>query len=159
MTDGDTLIAIISLEQENAVIDAAFTKGAELGLQPPSAVVLDSGSHPIAFKRRDGASTLRLAIAAGKARGALALGVSSRKVADIAADRTSFIASLGPISPLGIVPEAGKVIITDGTGRPIGSVGTLVNGIHSGMTLRPQHQSEPLVSTFRATAGRPPCQA
>jgi uncharacterized protein GlcG (DUF336 family) len=47
-------------------------------LKPLSAAVLDPGGHVIAFQRQDGASILRFQIAAAKAFGALALGVSSR---------------------------------------------------------------------------------
>jgi uncharacterized protein GlcG (DUF336 family) len=113
----------ISLHQASAIIDAAFVKGAELGLKPLSVVVLDAGGHPIAFRRQDGASTLRFAIAAGKASGALALGVSSRKIAEMAAERPTFVASLGPIASHGIIPAAGGTIVVDDSGRPIGAVG------------------------------------
>jgi uncharacterized protein GlcG (DUF336 family) len=113
----------VSLDQANAIIAAALAKGAELGLKPLSVVVLDAGGHPIAFQRQDGASSLRFAIAAGKAGGALALGISSRKIADMAAERPSFVASLGPIAPFGVIPAAGAVIILGEGGRPIGAVG------------------------------------
>ena len=113
----------ISLEQANAITAAAFAKGAELGLKPLSVVVLDAGGHPIAFQRQDGASSLRFAIAAGKASGALALGISSRKIQDMAAERPSFVASLGPIAPHGVIPAAGGVIVVGDGGKPIGAVG------------------------------------
>jgi uncharacterized protein GlcG (DUF336 family) len=37
--------------------------------------------------------------------------------------RMAFIALLGPISPYGVVPAAGGVIVTDAAGTPIGAVG------------------------------------
>ncbi len=113
----------INLVQANTIIAAAFAKGVELDLKPLSVTVLDPGGHEIAFQRQDGASTLRPQIARGKAGGALALGVSSRKIGDIAAERPSFIASLGPLSPLGIIPAAGGVIVIDADGAPLGAVG------------------------------------
>lgn len=113
----------ISLEQANAIAAAAFAKGAELKLKPLSVVVLDAGGHPIAFQRQDGASSLRFAIAAGKASGALALGISSRKIQDMAAERPSFVASLGPIAPHGVIPAAGGVIVVGEDRKPIGAVG------------------------------------
>lgn len=113
----------ISLHQASAIIDAAFVKGTELGLKPLSVVVLDSGGHPIAFRRQDGASTLRFAIAAGKASGALALGISSRKVAEMAIERPTFVASLGSIAPHGVIPAAGGTIVIGANGLPIGAVG------------------------------------
>ncbi len=113
----------ITLDQANAVITVALAKGTELGLKPLSVAVLDAGAHLLAFQRQDGSSTLRPQIATAKAAGALALGVSSRKIADMAAERPSFIASLGPISPHGVVPAAGGVIVVDAEGVAIGAVG------------------------------------
>jgi len=80
----------IGLEQANKICAAAFTKGAELGLKPLSVAILDAGGHLVAFQRQDGGSTLRLQIAAGKAGGALGLGISSRKIAEMAAERPAF---------------------------------------------------------------------
>lgn len=113
----------ITLARANAIIEAAFAKGKELGLKPLAVTVLDAGGHEIAFQRQDGASILRPQIARGKAGGALALGMSSRKVSEIAAERPSFLASLGPVSPLGVIPAAGGVIIVDANGSPLGAVG------------------------------------
>lgn len=113
----------ISLQQAATIIDTAMNKGEALGLKPLTVAVLDAGGHLIALHRADGASTLRPQIACAKAGGALGLGVSSRKIGDMAADRPTFIASLGPIAPHGLVPAAGGVIIVDGEGHPIGAVG------------------------------------
>ena len=113
----------ISLDQANAVIAAALDKGRELGLKPLSVAVLDAGGHLLAFQRQDGASTLRPQIACAKAGGALALGVSSRTIGDMAVQRPTFVASLGQIAPHGVVPAAGGVIVIDGEGLPIGAVG------------------------------------
>jgi uncharacterized protein GlcG (DUF336 family) len=122
-TYGDNMTSHITLEQANKICTAALTKGTELGLKPLGVVVLDPGGHMIAFQRQDGASTLRPQIATAKASGALAMGFSSRKIGDLAAERPSFVASLGPISVHGVVPAAGGVIVVDGQGRPIGAVG------------------------------------
>src|SRR3546814_8170826 len=82
-----------------------------------------SVGHLLSLQRQDVASTWRAAIATGKAAGALALGISSRRIGEMAAERPSFIASLGPISPHGIVPAAGGVIVIGDDGAPIGAVG------------------------------------
>lgn len=114
---------MITLERASAIVAAALAKGTELGLKPLSIAVLDAGGHLIAFQRQDGSSTLRPQIAIAKAAGALALGISSRKIADVAAARPSFVASLGSIAPAGIVPAAGGVIVVDGSGATIGAIG------------------------------------
>jgi len=113
----------LSLEQANAIVSAALERGREMALKPLSVAVLDAGGHLIAFQRQDGASTLRAQIASGKAGGALALGISSRRIADMAAERPSFVASLGAIGTHGIIPAAGGVLVVDGDGQAIGAVG------------------------------------
>jgi len=115
--------AHLTLAHANAIISAAFAEGQALGLKPLSVAVLDPGGHLIAFQRQDGSSTLRPQIAAGKAGGALALGVSSRKIAEMAAERPSFVASLGTIAPHGVIPAAGGVLIAGAGGTVIGAVG------------------------------------
>jgi len=112
----------ISLEQANAIVAGALAKGREMGLKPLTVVVLDPGSNLIALQREDNSSTLRPQIAIGKAAGALALGLSSRKIGDMAAERPSFVGSLVGIAPNGIIPAAGGVIVVDGS-DVIGAVG------------------------------------
>src|SRR5688572_25435023 len=101
----------ITLDQANAIVTAALAKGRELALKPLSVAVLDAGGYLIAFQRQDGSSTLRPQIATAKASGALALGISSRKIADLAAERPNFVAALGSIAPHGVMPAAGGVIV------------------------------------------------
>ena len=113
----------INLDQANRAIAGALAKGTALKLKPLSVVVLDPGGHVIAFQRQDGASTMRFEIAVGKASGALALGMSSRKIAEMAAERPSFVASLGPLAPRGVIPAAGGVLVVDASGNILGAVG------------------------------------
>ena len=113
----------ISLQQANVVIDAAFAEGARLGLAPLTVAVTDAGGHLIAMQRQDRASTLRPQIAGAKAAGALSIGVSSRKIGELAVDRPTFVAMLGNLATQGIIPAAGGVIVVDADGRPIGAVG------------------------------------
>jgi len=113
----------ITLDQANRIIAAGFEKGRALGLKPLSIAVLDPGGHLIAFARGDGASTLRPQIACAKAGGALGLGVSSRIIGEMAAERPAFVASLGPVSPHGVIPAAGGLIVVDESGAVLGAVG------------------------------------
>lgn len=113
----------ISLEQANILIAAAFAKGGALGLKPLTIAVLDAGGHVIALQRQDRASNHRPQIAIGKANGALALGVSSRQVEELANKRPSFVAALGPIFPQGVIPAPGGIILVGADGAPIGAVG------------------------------------
>lgn len=113
----------LTLATADAIIAAALDEGRANGFKPLSVAVLDAGGHLIAFARQDGSSTLRPQIAVAKASGALALGVSSRTIGEMAAERPSFVASLGPISAHGVVPAAGGVLIRGDDGRLIGAVG------------------------------------
>ena len=113
----------ITLDQANTIITAAFATGREKGFKPLSVVVTDAGGHVIAFQRQDGTSFLRLEIALGKAAGSLALGVNSRKIGEMAAERPSFIAAVGKVADKGILPVAGGVIVKGPDGLPIGAVG------------------------------------
>ena len=113
----------ITLDQANSIIASAFAHAAEAGYKPLAAVVVDAGGHVIAYQRQDGASTGRFQVALGKVSGALMLGISSRKIADMAAERPTYVASLGPISTGGEIPAAGCVIVVDADNQPIGAVG------------------------------------
>jgi|SRR5690606_12129387 len=113
----------VALEQARTIIASALAKGVELGLKPLTVAVLDAGGHLIALERQDGASTMRPQIAIGKASTALALGVSSRAVGEMAAERPTFVNALSSLAPAGIVPAAGGVLVADSDGNTIGAVG------------------------------------
>lgn len=113
----------ITLDQANAAIAGAFAAGKELGLKPLSVAVLDAGGHLIAFQRGDTASFARAQIATGKAAGALALGVSSRKVGDMATERPWFIGAFAASAPHPVIPAAGGVIVVDAAGVAVGAIG------------------------------------
>lgn len=113
----------LTLAQANTIIEAALAEGAARGLKPLTVSVLDAGGHVIAVQRQDGASNLRAKLAGGKAAGALALGVSSRKIGEMAVERPFFIASVDTMGEGGMVPAAGGVIVVDADGTVLGAVG------------------------------------
>ncbi|MDO7833481.1 heme-binding protein [Sphingobium sp. HBC34] len=113
----------ISLDQAQTIVAAALKEGRALALKPLSVVVLDAGGHMVAFAREDNSSNLRPQIATAKASGALALGMSSRAIGEIAIERPTFITAAAGLNPAGIVPAAGAVLIRDANGNLIGAVG------------------------------------
>ena len=113
----------ITLDQAQAIIAAALKEGRTLGLKPISVAVLDPGGHMVGFAREDHSSNLRPQIATAKASGALALGVCSRTIGEMAVERPTFINAAAGLAPAGIVPAAGGVLIRNGEGDVIGAVG------------------------------------
>jgi uncharacterized protein GlcG (DUF336 family) len=113
----------LTLDVANQLVDAALVKARELALKPLTVAVLDAGGHVITLQRQDGASILRPQIASGKASSALAMGMSSRRLGEIAAERPGFIASLGALAPGGVIPAAGGVLIGSEEGSLIGAIG------------------------------------
>ena len=113
----------ITLDQANEIIGGVISKAAAAGFKPLSVAVVDAGGHLIAFQRGDGASFARAQIATGKAAGALALGVSSRKLADMAEERPWFLGAFAAAAAHPVTPAAGGIILVDADGFPIGAVG------------------------------------
>lgn len=114
---------MLSLGQSVKLIEAAFAKGKALGLNPLCVAVLDAGGNLIALQRQDGASLLRPQIAVGKAQGALSLGIPSRKIAEMAIERPTFVSSLAALDNKGMIPAAGGVLVKGRDGVIIGAVG------------------------------------
>jgi uncharacterized protein GlcG (DUF336 family) len=113
----------ISLAKANRMISAGFARGRELGLRPLGIAVLDAGGHLIAFQKQDGASMLRFEIAAGKAYAGLAMGLGSRAVGKIAAERPHFFVGVSGVSGGRMVPVPGGVLVKSKSGEILGAVG------------------------------------
>lgn len=114
---------LISLQKAQEIVEAVLAAGRSASLQPLSVAVLDSGGHLLAFAHEDKSSNMRPQIAMAKASGALALGVSSRKIAEMAVDRAPFINSVATLLPAGVIPAAGGVLILNEEKQVIGAVG------------------------------------
>lgn len=113
----------LTLDLANAIITGALEHSRDADFKPLTIAVLDAGGHLIALQRQDGSSIMRPHIAIAKASGALGLGVSSRSIGDMAAERPSFIGAAASLAPNGLVPAAGGVIICSEDGETIGAVG------------------------------------
>ncbi|MGN6537440.1 MAG: GlcG/HbpS family heme-binding protein [Mesorhizobium sp.] len=113
----------LTLAAAKTIIDAAFAKGVELGLRPLGVSVLDAGGHLVAFQRQDGASFLRPQMSAGKAYGAVAIGMGGRHLEAFAKDRPHLMAGISDVSGSKILSVVGGVLIRDGAGTILGAVG------------------------------------
>jgi len=85
--------------------------------------VVDAGASLICFQRSDGAPSLRPLVAIGKAAGCVGLGVSSRRIGEMAAERPHFVAAIGHLAHQGLIPVAGGVNVVNHEGHIIGAVG------------------------------------
>lgn len=113
---------MLTLTQAQDIVAAALADGRARGLKPLAVAVVDSGGHVIAVAREDGASNLRPQMAIAKASGALALGMSSRAIGEMAVDRQNLVLLAAGLNPAGILPAAGGVLIQH-DGLSIGAVG------------------------------------
>ena len=66
---------------------------------------------------------MRGEVARGKAYGALALGVSSRRISQMAIERPHFVNALNTLAGGSLVPVPGGVLVRDEGGAIIGAVG------------------------------------
>jgi len=114
---------MISLDQARTLIAATRARGRAMGLAPLTVVILDAGGHLVAMEREDGSGFGRPDVAEGKAAGALAMGVSSRTLGDIAAERPQFMAALSATWKGRLIPAAGGILVKDAAGALLGAVG------------------------------------
>jgi len=113
----------LSLNAADRIIDAALAAGVAAGMLPLTVVVLDAGGHVVAQKRQDGSGILRADIAAGKAWGALGMGIPSRTIRDRLGARPAFQGALAAASDGRFVPVPGGVLVLDGDSKVIGAAG------------------------------------
>ena len=90
---------------------------------PMSVVVLDADSSIRAAASEDGTTFMRWRVAYGKAYGAVAFGMPSRRLNTMAAERPHFVSALNGLADGNIVPVPGGVMIRDANKKIIGAIG------------------------------------
>jgi uncharacterized protein GlcG (DUF336 family) len=113
----------LTLDVAQKIATATLKTAREKSFKPLSVVVYDARGALKALLSEDGTSLKRAEIAMGKAYGALALGVGSRALHKMANDRPYFVASATHAVGGQLVPVPGGVLIKDGQGAILGSVG------------------------------------
>ena len=113
----------LKLEQAQKIVAAALAYARAKSLKPMAFVVIDERGALRAAAAEDGTSLARWKVAYGKAQGALSMGVSSRKLHDMAIERPHFVASLASVFSEGLVPVPGGVLIRDADGAVVGAAG------------------------------------
>ncbi len=90
---------------------------------PMGVVVLDADGSLRAAGTEDGTTFLRWRVAYGKAYGAVAFGMPSRRLNTMAAERPHFVNALNGLADGNIVPVPGGVMIRDANKKIIGAIG------------------------------------
>lgn len=114
---------MLTLVHAQEIVRVALAKADALNCKPLAVAVVDAGGHILVISRQDGASFLKPDIAMAKAAGALALGISSRTIAELAARSAPPISAVSALSARGIAPSPGGVLILGADGDVLGAVG------------------------------------
>ena len=114
---------MMQLAQAQPIVQGALAAARAHGLQPLAVIVLDSGGHPVAFAREDGASLFRHDIARAKAMGALGMGQNTRALADKAKGNPAFFQSVSVAVGGNIAFSPGGVLVRDHSGTIVGAIG------------------------------------
>jgi uncharacterized protein GlcG (DUF336 family) len=112
----------LTLAAAQTIITAALAEARAKKMKPLGVAVLDARGALKAYGAEEGTSLARAAIAEGKAYGALGMGLGSRTIAKMAAERPHFIAAA--THAVGkLIPVPGGVLVKDQSGEIIGAVG------------------------------------
>ena len=119
----DRATARITLEQANTIVTKALEHAREQNFAALSVVVLDDSGNLVAMQRDDGASMFRFDIATGKAWASVAMGASSRVLAQRARDNPNFFVTLADTADGKFLPQTGGVLIRNAAGDILGAAG------------------------------------
>jgi uncharacterized protein GlcG (DUF336 family) len=114
----------LTLSAAQTIVSTALAHAEANGFKPVAVVVLDGRGADKAVAAQDGCSLRRVAVARGKAGGALALGMGSRSIFKRAKEQPFFVAAVSHIvGEQGLVPVPGGVLIRNADGLVVGAVG------------------------------------
>ena len=116
-------MAQLTLKQANTIIEKGFAKAREMKIKPLGIVVLDASGHVVSAQREDGASMFRLDVAEGKAWAAVAMGASSKALANRAKGNPNFFVTLAATAGGKFLPQPGAALIKDRDGAILGAAG------------------------------------
>lgn len=115
-------MSALPLSTAQAIIARTLAHARVQGFKPLAVIVLDTGGHPIAFAREDGASFARIDIARAKAAGALGMEADTSVLAERAKGNPVFFQSVSVALKGAIAFSPGGVLIRE-QGVIVGAVG------------------------------------
>jgi uncharacterized protein GlcG (DUF336 family) len=110
----------LDLVTAQRIVSEAIAHGRKAGMEPLTVVVLDDRAAVKASGADDGTSIARFEIARGKAAGCLAFGFGAR---EIQKRPPAFLAAVGQLPSVTLVPVPGGVVIRGGERSILGAVG------------------------------------
>jgi uncharacterized protein GlcG (DUF336 family) len=114
----------LNLATAQKILTAALAEARAKKMLPLSVVVFDARGAIKAVATEDGTSLRRYEIAYGKGYGVLIMGLGGRELEKRVQARPYFFTGLATVAPgMACVPVAGGVLIKDGSGKLLGSVG------------------------------------
>lgn len=113
----------LTLKAAQKIVAVALKLAREKDFKPLAIAVLDARGALKAAASEDGTSLRRIDIALGKAHGAVALGMGSRAIAKLAADRPQFVAAVTHAVGGALIPVPGGVLIRSKKGELLGAIG------------------------------------
>ena len=114
---------MLTLNQARTIADAALAFAHKNTFKPLGIVVLDARAQRKMVMTEDNTSLKRAEVAYSKAHGALAMGLGSRAIGKMAAERPAFIQAAMHIADGALMPVPGGVLIRDAAGSVIGAIG------------------------------------
>jgi uncharacterized protein GlcG (DUF336 family) len=113
----------MKLETAQKILAGALASARGKNFKPLAVAVLDARGALKTMAAEDGTSLKRAEIAVGKAHGSLSMGLGSRTIAKMAAERPHFVAAVTHAVGGALIPVPGGVLIRDGAGALLGAVG------------------------------------
>lgn len=113
----------MQLTTAQTIVGEALRLARAENMKPLAVVVLDARGAIRAAASEDNTSLHRFDVAHGKAYGAIALGMSSRKIMERAEKQAFFVAAMSHVTAGRLVPVPGGVLIRDAAGALLGAVG------------------------------------
>lgn len=113
----------LTTDQALAIVARAREVARAMGAKPLGYAVVDTGGHLLALARDERAGFLRATIAANKAWGCMALGISGARLEQVVKGWESWFVGIQGAASGRLVPTPGGVIVRSAAGDRLGAVG------------------------------------
>ena len=113
----------LTLEAAQKIISAALDFAHSKKFRPLGIIIVDARGALKASAIEDKSTLMRWKVAFAKASGAINMGMGTRKLMGLAADRPAFVAGATPLAEMGLMPVPGGVLIRNKDGEVLGAVG------------------------------------